>query len=128
MADAPARPRPGPPPLELAGHLAVLAGDQAFRVEFRNEIVVVDLPDLRAARALSRLVARPERRARLARLREVLDRAGLLLIVRVADREVGRLGGGLRPGRLAAWLGMDPMSINARAILKLITRGPSAAR
>lgn len=123
MADAQGRPT-----LELAGNLAILAGDHALGIEFRDEVVLLDLADLGSARALSRLVKRVDRRVRLAQLQAVLDRAGLLLTVRIAGREVARLGGGLRPGRLAAWLGIDPMRLDAREILRLLARGPASTR
>ena len=48
--------------------------------------------------------------------------AGLELHIRVGRRPVGRLAAGTRPGRLAAWLGLDPIELKVRPVLALLAR------
>ena len=110
-------------PLDVLGHLTILAdGGRPLRVEFRGEVVALEIPDLRAALALRGRMRRPERRAWLRRVQAALGRAGLELHIRVGRRPVGRLAAGTRPGRFAAWLGLDPIDLKVRPVLALLAR------
>src|ERR671912_572010 len=109
--------------LDVLGHLTILAdGGRPLRVEFRGDVVALELPDLRAALALGGRMRRPERRAWLRRVQAALGRAGLELHIRVGRRQVGRLAADTRPGRLAAWLGLDPVELKVRPVLALLGR------
>ncbi len=109
--------------LDLLGHLTILAdGGRPLRVKFLGDVVALEIPDLRAALALRRRMRRPERRAWLRRVQAALGRAGLELHIRVGQRQVGRLAAGTRPGRLAAWLGLDPVELKVRPVLAMLVR------
>ena len=109
--------------LDVLGHLTILAdGGRPLRVEFRGDVVSLEIPDLRAALALRGRMRRPERRAWLRRVQAALGRAGLELHIGVGRRPVGRLAAGTRPGRLATWLGLDPIELRARPVLALLAR------
>src|SRR3954447_21560048 len=109
--------------LDVLGHLTILAeGRLSLDVEFRGDVVALEIPDLRAALALRGRMRRPERRAWLRRVQAALGRAGLELHIRVGRRRVGRLAAGSRPGRLAAWLGLDPVELKVRPVLALLAR------
>lgn len=101
-------------PLDLAGHLTILAGDLPIAVEFRGAVVEVRLPGLRPALAIGRRLGRARRRAWLRRLQAALGRADVELHIWVGRRRLGRLAGDSRPTRLAAWLGLDPIEIDRR--------------
>ena len=107
----------------MLGHLTILAdGVRPLRVEFRGDVVALEVPDLRAALALRSRMRRPERRAWLRRVRAALGLAGLELHIRVGRRQIGRLAADTRPGRLAAWLGLDPMELKVRPVLAPLAR------
>ena len=109
--------------LDVLGHLTIVAdGGKPLRVEFRGDVVALEIPDLRAALALRGRMRRPERRAWLHRAQGALGRAGLELHIRVGRLQVGRLAAGTRPGRLAAWLGLDPVELKVRPVLALLAR------
>jgi len=109
--------------LDVLGQLTILAdGGTPFRVDFRGDVVALELPDLRTAFGLGGRMRRSERRAWLRRVQSALATAGLELHVRVGRRLVGRLAAGTRPGRLAAWLGLDPMELKVRPVLALLAR------
>jgi hypothetical protein len=108
------------PGLELAGHLTILADERdRIDVQFRGDVVAVVLPDLRGLRALRRKLPRPGRVWR-ERLRSDLSRAGLELQVWIGSRQVGRLAADTRAGRLARWLGLDPIELRIRSILAVL--------
>src|SRR5512135_682081 len=100
----------------------ILADDDRLRVEFLGDVVALDLPDLRTALALRRKLPRCERRAWLRRAQATLARADLELQVWVGRQQVGRLAAGTRPGRVAAWLGLDPMELKVRPLLTPVAR------
>jgi hypothetical protein len=107
----------------VLGHLTIVAdGGRPLRVEFRGDVVSLEIPDLRAALALRGRMRRRERRAWLRRVQAALGRAGLELHIRVGRRPVGRLAADTRPGRLAAWLGLDPVELEVRPVLALLGR------
>ena len=109
--------------LDVLGHLTIVAdGGRPLRVEFRGDVVSLEIPDLRAALALRGRMRRGERRAWLRRVQAALGRAGLELHIRVGRLQVGRLAAGTRPGRLAAWLGLDPVELKVRPVLALLAR------
>jgi hypothetical protein len=109
--------------LDVLGHLTILAdGGRPLRVEFRGDVVALEVSDLRAALALRGRMRRPERRAWLRRFQAALGLAGLELHIRVGRRQIGRLAADTRPGRLAAWLGLDPMELKVRPVLALLGR------
>jgi hypothetical protein len=109
--------------LDVLGHLTILAdGGRPLRVEFRGDVVALEIPDLRAALALRGRMRRSERRAWLRRVQAALGLAGLELHIRVGRRQVGRLAAGTRPGRLAAWLGLDPVELKVRPVLAVLAR------
>ncbi len=109
--------------LDVLGHLTILAdGGRPLRVEFLGDVVALEIHDLRAALALRGRMRRPERRAWLLRAQSALGRAGLELHIRVGRRQVGRLAADTRPGRLAAWLGLDPMELKVRPVLAMLAR------
>jgi hypothetical protein len=109
--------------LDVLGHLTILAdGGRPLRVEFRGDVVSLEIPDLRAALALRGRMRRPERRAWLRRVQAALGRAGLELHICVGRRPVGRLAADTRPGRLAAWLGLDPVELKVRPVLAMLGR------
>ena len=109
--------------LDVLGHLTIVAdGGRPLRVEFRGDVVSLEIPDLRAALALRGRMRRPERRAWLRRVQAALGLAGLELHIRVGLRPVGRLAADTRPGRLAAWLGLDPIELKVRPVLALLAR------
>ena len=109
--------------LDVLGHLTIVAdGGRPLRVEFRGDVVSLEIPDLRAALALRGRMRRPERRAWLRRVQAALGRAGLELHIRVGRRQVGRLAAGTRPGRFATWLGLDPVELKARPVLAMLAR------
>ena len=107
--------------LEILGRLTIL-GEKAdrFAVEFRGDVVALTIPNVRAALALRRKMSRPRRRAWLLRSQELLTRAGLELQVWIGGRQVARLGAVTRSGRLAAWLGLDPLEFTFRSAPKPI--------
>ena len=84
--------------------------------------MALEIPDLRAALALRGRMRRLERRAWIRRVQAALGRAGLELHIRVGRRQVGRLAADTRPGRLAAWLGLDPIELEVRPVLALLAR------
>src|SRR5918998_6484035 len=109
--------------LDVLGHLTIVAdGGRPLRVEFRGDVVALEIPDLRAALALRGRMRRSERRAWLRRVQAALGRAGLELQVRVGRRLVGRLAADTRPGRLAAWLGLDPVELKVRPVLAMLAQ------
>lgn len=109
--------------LEVLGHLTILSDDEdRLRVEFRGDIVALELPDLRRALAIRRKIPRLQRRAWLRRVQAALARAGLELQVWIGRRQVGRLAAGSRPGRVATWLGLDPMELRVCLILAMLAR------
>src|SRR3954454_20726622 len=109
--------------LDVLGHLTILDdGGRPLRVEFRGDVVDLEIPDLRAALGLRGRMGRSERRAWWRRVQAALGLAGLDLHIRVGRRPVGRLAAGTRPGRLAAWLGLDPVELKARPSLPLLAR------
>ena len=109
--------------LDVLGHLTIVAdGGRPLRVELRGDVVSLEIPDLRAALALRGRMRRPERRAWLRRVQAALGRAGLEMHIRVGRRPVGRLAAGSRPGRIAAWLGLDPVELKARPVLAMLGR------
>ena len=99
------------PRLELAGGLDIESDAGLLHVAFRGDVVALELPDLKSARRLGRLMRRGPRRAWLRRTDHMLAQAGIVLQVWVASRQVGRLGAGTRPSRLARWLGLDPLEL-----------------
>src|SRR3954468_7694713 len=109
--------------LDVLGHLTILAdGGRPLPVEGRGDVVALEVPDLRAALALRGRMRRPERRAWLRRVQAALGTAGLELHIRVGRRQIGRLAAGTRPGRLAVWLGLDPVELTARPVLAMLAR------
>ena len=108
--------------LDVDGRLTITAGDAPFQVEFRGDVVALVLPDLRAARTLGRTFTRLERRAWLRSFQALLGRTGLELQVWVGTRQVARLAGVTRTGRLAVWLGLDPLELQVRAVLATLAR------
>ena len=115
--------------LEILGHLTILGEDASrLSVEFRGDVVVLTLPDLRAALNLRRTMPRPRRRAWLIGAQAVLARAGLELQVWIGHRQVARLNAGSRPGRVATWLGLDPLELSLRPVFDLLTRRPTEPR
>jgi len=113
--------------LEVFGHLTILADDESrLRVEFRDDVVALKLPDLRTALALRRRLPRPRRRAWLQRLVAESARAGLELQIWIGGRQVGRLAADARPCWIAARLGLDPMELRVRPILAMLVRQPLA--
>ncbi len=109
--------------LDVLGNLTIHAdGGRPIRVEFRGGVAALEIPDLRSALALRGRMRRPERRAWLRRVQVALGLAGLELQVRVGRRLVGRLAADTRPGRLATWLGLDPMELKVRPVLAALAR------
>src|SRR4051812_5755751 len=107
--------------LDVLGHLTILAdGGRPLRVEFLGDVVALEIPALPAALALRGRMRRPERRAWLRRVQTALVLAGLELHIRVGRRQVGRLAAGTRPGRLATWLGLDPIGLKVRPVLAML--------
>src|SRR3954453_347296 len=101
--------------LDVLGHLTILAhGGRPLRVEFLGDVVALEIPDLRATLALRGRMGRSERRAWLRRVQGAVGLGGLELPTRGGRRQVGRLAAGTRPGRLAAWLGLDPVELKVR--------------
>jgi hypothetical protein len=112
-------PRPDGPAsdLEVVGQLSILADEVPFQVDFRGRVIEVALPDLRTALRLARGLPRGDRRSWLLSSQASLARAGLELLVLVGRRPVARLAATSRPGRLARWLGLDPMEVESGTIL-----------
>ena len=118
-------------PLAVLGHLTILgddAGAGRLSIEFRGGVVALELPDLRTALALRRKIPRAGRRAWLDRLRAALGHAGLEFLVEVGGLRVARLAADTRPGRLAAWLGLDPMEVELRPVLAILARRRRSGR
>ncbi len=106
--------------LEVAGQLTVLADDgERIDVAFRGDVVTVSVADFRGLRGLRRRMPRPGR-GWLEQLRRELARAGLELQVWVGSRQIGRLAADSRAGRLARWLGIDPIELRIRSILAVL--------
>jgi hypothetical protein len=110
--------------LEVSGELTILAGAVPLHVEFQGDVVSLELDDLRSARALGRILPQPKRRLWLDRLKQILDRAGLVLQIRIGHDEVARLGGNARPGRTARLLGLAPLQLHGRSLLLAFARRP----
>jgi len=109
--------------LEVLGHLTILGDDESrLQVEFRGDVVAIELSNLRAALVLRRTLPRVRRRAWLQRVREELVRAGLELQIWVARRQVARLAEDTRSGWVATWLGLDPLELRVRSVLAVLAR------
>src|ERR687889_1323506 len=95
--------------LDVLGHLTILAdGGRPLRVEFRGDVVALEIPDLRAALALRGRMRRLERRAWIRRVQAALGLAGLGLHIRVGRRPVGRLAADTPPGSTRRLAGPGP--------------------
>ncbi len=98
--------------LEVMGHLSLMAGDQPIRVDFRGDVVAVELAGVRTALALRRRLTRAERIQWLDRTRALLERSGLELQLWVGSRMVGRMTGASRPRWASRLLGLGPVELN----------------
>ena len=114
--------------LDVAGQLSVLAGDVPIDVEFRGDVIVVTLPDLRAATRVLQQIPTRDRRAWGRRMVEVLARSGLEVQIWTQGRQIAELKPGQTPGLLARWLGVGPLGLRFRAILASMFGRPPAPR
>ena len=112
-------------PLEVVGHLSGLIDDMPVRVDCSGDEIAVHLPDLAAARRLSRTMTRSARLSRLQVLQPVLARTGLRLRIVVGGHPVARLDAASRGGLLANLLGVAPVELDLGAMIKLVLGRPA---
>ncbi|MGE0825965.1 MAG: hypothetical protein AB7G75_22440 [Candidatus Binatia bacterium] len=100
------------PSLALSARLVVSCGDNDFLVNATHDLVVVDLPSLRAGVALLRLQpARGGREHLIAHLQRVMTIGDLKMHFRLAGRIVARLSPEARPGLLSRLLGLGSLAL-----------------
>ena len=98
-------------------------GGESARIDAQGDLIVVELPSLRAgASIVGRWPGGQGRRRALRRIHEGLTGAGLKLEVKVGSRTIGRLGAGSRPGLASRLLGFDPLEIRFGGVLGSLRR------
>ena len=86
-------------------------------VEGRQDRLVIDARDRRSLWRLWRLGPGGDRQARLRQADAWLRFTGLRAEVCLRRRVIARLGAGVRPGRLARWLGAPALQLRPAALI-----------
>jgi hypothetical protein len=104
-------------PLDIEGDfLLEFEGGQA-RIEIRDQVVDLRLPDARSALAIMRQVSPSTRREALQRADMQLRAVGLIGHVHVGNRLIAQLGGTDRAGLIARMLKVDPLALKLFSFL-----------
>jgi hypothetical protein len=124
-------------PLTVVGELRAVCGAEALRITAQDNRIIVDIPDLKAARTAVHSLGEAKRRATaLSRLDSVLRAAGLVVNVRLAARTIASFGTDVTQGSLARLLsrmaGVGPIRVRLfRLIWTALTlwfkRSPSSS-
>lgn len=111
-------------PLEVLADLQVAVDGEDVTVQADGDLVVVDLPSLRAGRRiLDAYPLSPERRPRATdRLHDALQIAGLTVEVRLQGETVARIGEGAEPGRLARIFNFGAVEVRPASSLRATAR------
>jgi hypothetical protein len=107
-----------PTPLDIFARLEVLVAGNDILVRADDGLIIIELPDLRAGRALLKMgPVRYERVKLIERMQAKLAGSDLRMEFRVTGRMIARLGIGVRPG-IASWLfGLRPLEIRPLQML-----------
>lgn len=105
------------PDLAVEADLTVAVAGRELRVVGYDDLVVVDVPSVRAALALARRY-----RARTMDAAAALDSMGLTVEAQVRGVPVGRVGAAATPGTAARLLGLGPVELVPEGVALALTR------
>lgn len=104
-------------PLEIEGEFLLEFDGGHARIDIRDDVVDIQIPDHRAALAMMRQVPSSTRRDALLRADVAMRDVGLVGRIRIGGRAVARFGGTDRPSPLARLLGVDPLSLSLFSLI-----------
>jgi hypothetical protein len=111
-------------PLEVLADLTLAVDGENIDVRGEGDVVVVDLPNLRAGRRLlnSGPWTAAERQTRSRQFNEALQIAGLTIDVRLHGETVARIGAKARPNAIARFLNLGDVEVRAGETVKAEAR------
>lgn len=110
-----------PKPLDLYARLSISIDGNQLNARAADNLITIELPDLLVARALCKTWrSRRERERFLGKVMAMLADRDWQVEIRLSNRQVARLGVGVRPS-LSAWLlGLNPLELHPMQILRAI--------
>jgi hypothetical protein len=113
-----------PLPLEVLADLQIAVDGENVDVQADGDLVVVDLPSLRAGRRILQAypISRVKRPRATNRAHDALQIAGITVEVRLQGETIARIGEGARPGRLAQLLNLGGIEVRPTSSLRATAR------
>ena len=113
-----------PLPLEVVADLQIEVDGENVNVRADGDLVVVDLPSLRAGRRILEAypISGAKRPRATGRVHDALQIAGITVEVRLQGETVARIGDGAEPGRLARLLNLEGVEVRPTSSLRATAR------